>query len=148
MIRLLALLLVSFQAFAQGTAPPEGIVWVASGRSFNQTWSRLQQAASQRGMIIHGPVRYDQHARGQLRPTASLALSNRGLDTRLLACSQGLATALPIRVAVWQAATGRVYLGYPDIHSLMEKYQLGKCGASLGKALSRNLEAVVKFAAH
>ncbi len=148
MFRLVSLLLFSFQVCAQGNTPPDGEHWVASQHNFTQTWARLQQAATQRGMSIHGPLRYDQHSRGQLRPTATLALSNHGLDTRLLACSQNLATTLPVRIAVWQAATGRVYLGYPDIHDLLQKHQAGKCALSLGQALSRNLEAVIQFAAH
>ncbi len=149
MYKLLFFLLMAAQALAQNpdANPPEGMRWQASQRSFNQTWSRLQQAASQRGMQVLGTVRHDSNARGQLRPTASLSLSNRRLDTRLLQCAQSLAVALPVRVAVWQSSTGRVFLGYPDIPVLLEKHKASRCAGPVGKALERNLKAVIDFAA-
>ena len=150
MIKPLLFLLSAAQALAQNpdATPPEGMHWQASQRSFNQTWTRLQQAAGQRGMQVISAVRHESHARGQLRPTATLSLSNRRLGTRLLQCAQSLALALPIRVAVWQSSTGRVFLAYPDIPTLLEQHRAQPCAGPAGKALSRHLEEVVKFASH
>ncbi len=129
--------------------PPVGMKWMASQRNFNLTWSKLQEGATRRGMQVLATVRHDNAGnRGRIRPTAVLSVSNRRLDARLLQCAQTLGLELPIRMLVWQSATGRVYIGYPDVDEMLERHQARTCAGSAGTALSHNLEAVARYAAH
>ncbi len=135
-----------FLPLAGSAQTVDGLVQLDSQRNFNQTLARLQQAAKQRGMHLHMQLRHDVASRSRLRPTVSLALGNPRLNQLMLECSPALAIELPLRVAIWQSATGKVRLAHTDVAAMLERHGATRCAGQRGKVLERQLREVVAFA--
>jgi CubicO group peptidase (beta-lactamase class C family)/uncharacterized protein (DUF302 family) len=81
-----------------------------------------------------------------LRPTVVVVFGNPKLGTRLMLDQQPAALDLPLRVAVWQDARGRVWIGYHNIQDLAKTWGL-KDEASIAK-VSEFMANVVRQSAN
>ena len=95
----------------------DGLIAVKSPYGAQQTMSRFEDIAKQRGLTIFARI---DHAAGAakigktLRPTEVLVFGNPQGGTPLMECAQTAGIDLPLKVLVWQDAASQVWLGYND----------------------------------
>ncbi|WP_430231297.1 serine hydrolase [Paraburkholderia tropica] len=58
----------------------------------------------------------------KLRPTEVIVFGNPAAGTKLMQEQQGIASALPIRVAVWEDERGRTWISYDNLDRYRERY--------------------------
>ena len=126
----------------------DGLIAVKSPYGAEQTMSRFEDIAKQRGLTIFARV---DHAAGAakvgktLRPAEVLVFGNPQGGTPLMECAQTAGIDLPLKVLVWQDAASQVWLGYNDPAYLAKRHGAPQCAAveALGKALSGLAQAAV-----
>lgn len=119
------LVLVGF-ALSVVAAPP-GMIIYPSQHDVAATATRLETAVAKKGFTVVSRL---DHARAAarvgetLRPTELLIFGNPKVGTALMHSEQTVGLDLPIRVLIWEAADGTVWLGYNDPAYLAERYRI------------------------
>ena len=141
-VGVLAVVAMAAHAGQQGAAG-EGVVVRESANPVAVTLDRLTEVVERKGFTVVARI---DHAAGakrvgrELRPTQVLIFGNPKVGTALMESVQGAALDLPIRVASWQDAKGKVWLSYTDPAALAKRYGIvdrdalvAKMSAALGK---------------
>lgn len=131
-------LLVSVFSSAQAA---DGVIAAKSPRHAKETMNRFEELAKQRGLHVFARI---DHAAGaakigkSLRPTEVLIFGNPKGGTPFMECAQSVGIDLPLKVLVWEDASGQVWLGYNDPAFLAQRHGVAQCPAvdGLSKALS------------
>jgi uncharacterized protein (DUF302 family) len=138
-IRLIAASLLALAALHVSAA--DGLAAVKSAHSVKDTMDRFETAAKGKGLNIF--LRVDHAAGAQkigktLRPTELLVFGSPQGGTPLMECAQTAGIDLPLKVLVWQDASGQTWLGYNDPGFLAKRHEAGNCAAvpNLQKALA------------
>ncbi|GAB4118482.1 MAG: DUF302 domain-containing protein [Sideroxydans sp.] len=126
----------------------DGLVAVKSPHPVAATMDRVEALAKQRGLTVFARI---DHAAGAasigktLRPTQVVIFGNPQGGTPFMACAQTAGIDLPLKVLVWQDASGQVWLGYNDPAYLAQRHDAATCPvvANLRKALAGLAEAAV-----
>lgn len=130
-------------------ASPDGLVTLSSPHSANLTMQRLQTLITAKQLEVFGLI---DHAAGAqkagltLRPNAVLIFGSPKIGTALMQCNPRLGLALPLKIQVWKAADGNVWLAYQDPQQLAVQYQLGDCGAAVIANMRKALQAFTRQA--
>ncbi len=119
----------------------DGLVALQSSYSAAETMDRFEAIAKKKGLNIFARIN---HAAGAakigktLRPTEVLIFGNAQGGTPFMECSQTVGIDLPLKVLVWQDASGQVWLGYNDPVYLAKRHEVESCpvAAKLNKALA------------
>jgi uncharacterized protein (DUF302 family) len=130
----LATLLLGF-ALPVAAAPP-GMVIHQSAHDAAATMARLESAVTAKGFTVVARVNHAGAAAKvgeSLRPTELIIFGNPKVGTALMQSEQTVGLDLPIRVLVWQAADGTVWLGYNDPAYLTERHGIGDRQAVVDK---------------
>jgi uncharacterized protein (DUF302 family) len=109
---------------AARTAPP-GMKRLRATGSVDASFARLEAAVAQRGLTVFARVDFaaDAAAVGLvLRPTRLLVFGNPRAGTPLIVAAPTVALDLPLRVLVWEADDGTVWVGYNTPEYLAERY--------------------------
>src|SRR5580700_2155044 len=125
--------------------PQDGLISIASQHSAHDTVERLIAALGKRNLTVFARV---DHAAGAasiglpLRPTEVVIFGNPKGGTALMQDQQTAGLDLPLKVLVWEAADGEVYLTYNDPHWIAQRHGLGGASAGAVDALTKALSTI------
>lgn len=119
----------------------DGLVSLKSSYSPEDTMNRFESIAKKKGLNIFARINHTTGAAKigkSLRPTEVLIFGNPQGGTPFIECAQTVGIDLPLKVLVWEDATGQVWLGYNDPVYLAKRHGVSECPAAgkLGKALA------------
>jgi uncharacterized protein (DUF302 family) len=109
---------------AEGTAPPGMMLLRATG-SVDASFARLEAAVAQRALTVFARIDFaaDAAAAGlRLQPTRLLLFGNPKAGTPLIVAAPTVALDLPLKVLVWEAGDGSVWVGYDRPEYLAERH--------------------------
>lgn len=127
----------------------DGLTTIRSSFGAQDTMNRLETAVKAKGMTVFARI---DHAAGAtavglpLRPTEVLIFGNAKGGTPLMQSVQTIGIDLPLKVLVWQDATGDTWLSYNDPDWLARRHGLGGETESAVGALAGALAALAKAA--
>jgi uncharacterized protein (DUF302 family) len=128
----------------------EGLISVASSHGPKDTMARLEAQVKDKGATIFARV---DHAAGaqaaglELAPTDLLIFGNAKGGTPLMQAVQTVGIDLPLKVLVWQDASGTTWLSYNDPAWIAQRHGLTAASEPVVKALGGMLHAVTTAAA-
>ena len=127
---------------AERTAPP-GMARLRATDSVDAAFARLERAVVQRGLTVFARVNFaaDAAAAGlAMPPTRLLLFGNPRAGTPVMVAAPTAALDLPLKVLIWEAADGSVWVGYNTPVYLSERH-------NVPAELLANLRAVESLAA-
>lgn len=148
-MKLLSLIFAaSLLALSTLATAADGLVAVKSPHTVAATMDRVEALAKQRGLTVFARI---DHAAGAakigktLRPTQVIIFGNPQGGTPFIECAQTVGIDLPLKMLVWEDATGQVWLGYNEPAYLARRHGSEKCSAveNLRKVLSGLTEMAV-----
>ncbi len=122
-----------------------GLISIPSSFGPEETMNRFEAAVSAKGMTVFARI---DHAAGAtavglpLRPTDLLIFGNARGGTPLMESNQTIGIDLPLKVLVWQAASGDTWLSYNDPSWLAKRHGLGHETDATANALAAALDAL------
>ena len=128
----------------------EGLITLRSNYDPKDTMDRLEAAVKAKGLTVFAHV---DHAAGAaavglpLRPTDLLVFGNARGGTPLMQSAQTIAIDLPLKILVWQDATGATWLSYNDPSWLAKRHGVNAEVEATVSALTTAVHAVAKAAA-
>jgi uncharacterized protein (DUF302 family) len=114
-------------ALSQGAFGADGLTTKASAQSVATTVDRIESVAKEKGMTIFARI---DHAAGaekigmKMPPSQVLIFGNPKGGTPLMLASPGTALDLPLRVAVWEDAQGKVWVSYNTVSYIKERHAI------------------------
>jgi uncharacterized protein (DUF302 family) len=127
----------------------EGLITLRSNYGPKDTMDRLEAAVKAKGLTVFAHV---DHAAGAaaaglpLRPTDLLIFGNAKGGTPLMQSAQTIGIDLPLKILVWQDATGATWLSYNDPSWLAKRHGLSADVEATVSALTTAIHAVAKAA--
>ena len=109
---------------AERTTPPGMRLLRATG-SVDASFARLETAVAQRGLTVFARIDFaaDAAAVGlTVRPTRLLLFGNPRAGSPLIVAAPSVALDLPLKVLVWEADDGTVWVGYTTPEYLAERH--------------------------
>ncbi|GAB4176409.1 MAG: DUF302 domain-containing protein [Geothermobacteraceae bacterium] len=103
----------------------DGLVTMKSPYSAQVTMERLESVVKEKELTIFARI---DHAKGAekigktLRPTEVILFGNPQGGTPFMECVQTVGIDLPLKVLVWEDASGQVWLGYNDPGYLAQRH--------------------------
>lgn len=142
------LLAVAMTLWVGVVAAAVGLVAVKSPNSAKDRMTRLEDAATKRGLTVFARI---DHAAGAarigktLRLTEVLVFGNPQGGAPLMECEQTVGIDLPLKALVWEDGAAQVWVGYNDPAYLAQRHGVATCPAveTLRKALGALVEASV-----
>ena len=125
----------------------DGLTTIPSGYGPKETMDRLETEIKARGMTVFARI---DHAAGatevglSLRPTELLVFGSARAGTPLMQVNQAIGIDLPLKVLVWEDATGKTWLSYNDPSWLAKRHGLGADANRTVDAMVATLNAVAK----
>jgi uncharacterized protein (DUF302 family) len=105
----------------------DGLVTKSSKHSVAITMDRIESVAKEKGMIIFARIDHGAGAEkvGLKMPAAQVMIfGNPKGGTPLMLASPSTALDLPLRVAVWEDAQGKVWVGYNSVSFVKERHSI------------------------
>lgn len=142
------ILALGFMASASLSSAADGLITLQSPYSAEKTLQRLETQVIQRNLSIFARI---DHAAGAakvgktLRPTVLFVFGNPRGGTPFMQCEQTVGIDLPLKILVWEDATGQVLLGYNDPAFIAQRHGVENCPVvdKLAKALGAISAATV-----
>lgn len=109
-------------------AETDPLVATASAHDVPTTVRRLQEAVAARGAKVAATVDHAAAAKAEglsLRPTVLVMFGNPKLGTPLMQSAQTAGLDLPLRVLVWEDASGVTQIGYLPPAVLADRHGIG-----------------------
>jgi|SRR5579875_143870 len=106
---------------------PPGVVSKLSPHSVPETFSRLKDIVTQKGMTLFAEIDHQANAEQvglHMQAAHVLIFGNARAGTPLMVASPLLALELPLRVLIWQDADGSVWASYYSPAYLGELYSI------------------------
>lgn len=107
---------------------PEGLITIQSRHDADETADRFRAAVHQAGLAVFAEVDHGRAAAEvgmPLRPTLVILFGNPRAGTPLMQLKQTAGIDLPLKVLIWQAKDGGVFLSYNDARWITERHALG-----------------------
>jgi len=127
----------------------EGLTSIPSSFGPEETMNRFEAAVRAKGMTVFAHIDHAAGAAGaglSLRPTDLLVFGNARGGTPLMQANQTIGIDLPLKVLVWQAASGATWLSYNDPNWLAKRHELDPGADATAGALTAALDALAKAA--
>ena len=127
----------------------DGLTTLRSNHDPKDTMNRLEAAVKGKGLTVFARI---DHAAGAaavglpLRPTELLIFGNAKGGTPLMQSVQTIGIDLPLRVLVWQDASGTTWVSYYDPSWLAKRHALDDATGAAVRAMAGVLDAVAKAA--
>ena len=127
----------------------DGLITIRSSFGPEETTNRLEAAVRAKGMTVFAHI---DHAAGAvevglpLRPTDLLIFGNAKAGTPLMQAVQTLGIDLPLKVLVWQDASGVTWLSYNDPRWLAKRHGAGADIEAAAGGMSGALAALARAA--
>lgn len=115
-------------AFAAAVNAQSGMIKLTSTHSVAVTIDRLAKIVTEKGFTVVARVNHAGAAKKvgtDLRPTELLIFGNPKVGSALMSSQQSVGIDLPVKVLVWQADDGTVWVGYNDPAYLVERHSIG-----------------------
>jgi uncharacterized protein (DUF302 family) len=128
----------------------EGLTTRESRHEPGETMRRLEAAVKAKGMTVFARI---DHAAGAaeagmpLRPTDLLVFGNARGGTPLMQAEQTIGLDLPLKVLVWQDASGATWLSWNDPRELARRHGLAAEMQAVAARMATVLEGVAQAAA-
>jgi uncharacterized protein (DUF302 family) len=122
----------------------DGLITIKSSYGSQETVDKLEAAVKVKGLTIFAKV---DHAAGAaavglpLQPTQLIIFGNARGGTPLMQSAQTSGIDLPMKVLVWQDASGDTWLSYNDPEWIAKRHGLGHEAEAPVKAMSAGLHA-------
>ena len=104
-----------------------GMVYVPSKYSMDETRQRLESLVKSRGLTVFALIDFSGDAAKvglRMRPTQLLIFGNPKSGTPLMIASPSIALDLPLKALAWEDAQGKVWLSYNALEYLKERHRL------------------------
>jgi uncharacterized protein (DUF302 family) len=127
----------------------EGLITLRSNCGPKDTMQRLEAVVNSKGLTVFAHVDHAASAVAvglPLRPTDLLIFGNARGGTPLMQSVQTIGIDLPLKILVWQDATGATWLSYNDPGWLARRHGLGADVEATVSALTTAIHAVAKAA--
>jgi uncharacterized protein (DUF302 family) len=127
----------------------DGLITIRSSHGPSETMSRFEAEVKAKGLTVFARV---DHAAGAaavglaLRPTVLLVFGNAKGGTPLMQAVQTIGIDLPLKVLVWQDASGDTWLSYNDPSWLAKRHGLAHEAEATVQALAAALDALARVA--
>ena len=127
----------------------DGLITMRSSHGPKDTMNRLEAQVKAKGMTVFARI---DHAAGAaevglpLRPTELLLFGNAKGGTPLMQAVQTIGIDLPLKVLVWQDASGDTWLSYNDPSWLAKRHGLAHEAEATVQALAAALDALARAA--
>lgn len=124
-----------------------GLISLPSRHSAGETMQRLLAALAGRDMTVFARVDHAANAAAAgmaPRPTEVVLFGNPRGGTALMQDQQTAGIDLPLKVLVWEDASGKTWLSYNDAQWLVERHGLGGKSAAAVAAMAAALRAVAQ----
>jgi uncharacterized protein (DUF302 family) len=108
-----------------GSMTDMGLVHVRSPIPVSEALSRLEALAAARGLTIFARIDFSgdaQRAGLEMRPTQLLLLGNPRAGTPLMTAAPTVAIDLPLKVLVWEDASGQAWISYNTPEYLQSRH--------------------------
>lgn len=128
----------------------DGLTTIQSQHGPKETMDRLEADVKAKGLTVFARI---DHAAGAtaaglpLRPTDLLIFGNAKGGTPLMQSVQTMGIDLPIKILVWQDASGKTWLSYNDPAWIAKRHGAGPEIDAAVKGLAGALNAIAKAAA-
>jgi uncharacterized protein (DUF302 family) len=122
----------------------DGLITIKSSNGPQETVDKFEAAVKAKGLTVFAKV---DHAAGAaavampLRPTQLIIFGNAKGGTPLMQAAQTSGIDLPMKVLVWQDASGDTWLSYNDPEWIAKRHGLGHAVEAPVKAMSAGLHA-------
>ena len=126
-----------------------GLITIRSRHAPGETMSRFEAEVKAKGLTIFARI---DHAAGAaavglpLRPTELLLFGNAKGGTPLMQAVQTIGIDLPLKVLVWQDASGDTWLSYNDPSWLAKRHGLAHEAETPVQVLAAALDALARTA--
>jgi uncharacterized protein (DUF302 family) len=117
--------------------------------SVPETVERLVKAVEAKGLKVAARVDHAAGAKAaglDMQPTEVVMFGNPKLGTPLMLANPEIAVDLPLKIVVWQAASGKVMIGYTSPDALKTRFEIKDKDASF-TAMNDALEGFAAAAA-
>jgi len=124
------------------------LVTLPSAHAASQTVMRLKSILDQKKIEVFAHIDHAAGARNvglALRPTEVLIFGNPRAGTPLMQTEQMIGLDLPLRVLIWEDATGKVWMTYRRALRLAQGYQVSGQDEAV-KAIDDGLRALARAA--
>jgi uncharacterized protein (DUF302 family) len=127
----------------------EGLITIPSSYGPQETMAKLEAEVKTKGLTVFAHV---DHAAGaaavglSMLPTDLLLFGNAKGGTPLMQAAQTVGIDLPLKVLVWQDASGKTFVSYNDPAWIAKRHGLGPESEATVKALSGALAAITAAA--
>jgi uncharacterized protein (DUF302 family) len=127
----------------------DGLISLKSSNGPEDTMNRFEAEARAKGLTVFAHV---DHAAGAaaagllLLPTDLLIFGSARAGTPLMQASQTIGVDLPLKVLVWQDATGQTWLSYNDPAWLAARHGLGAAADATVVAMAGLLQSLAAAA--
>jgi uncharacterized protein (DUF302 family) len=128
----------------------EGVLSRQSRHDPAETMARLQGAVQAKGLTVFARI---DHAAGAaeaglpLRPTDLLVFGNARGGTPLMQAAQLVGLDLPLKILVWQDASGETWLSWNDPHWVARRHGLAAETEAIAARLATALDELARAAA-
>jgi uncharacterized protein (DUF302 family) len=128
----------------------DGLTTLQSTFGANETMDRLEAEIGASGMTVFARI---DHAAGAaqvgltLRPTEVLIFGNAKAGTPLMQSNQSIGIDLPLKVLIWEDASGKVWLSYNEPSWLAKRHGLGAQSQPAVEGMAAGLSALARRAA-
>jgi len=136
-------------ALGENAMAVNGLRTIPSKFGPKETMDRLETEVKSKGLTVFARI---DHAAGaaavglQLRPTELLIFGNAKGGTPLMLAAQTMGIDLPLKVLVWQDASGKTWLSYNDPSWLAKRHGLDREIDASVSALTTALNALASAA--
>ena len=123
---------------------PEGIFNLPTHSSVDETVARLQAMLQEKGVQLFALIDHSGEAKRagiEMRPTKLLIFGSPKAGTPLMLAAPTIAIDLPLKLLVWEDASGQVWISYNTPEYLQKRHALPQnLAAALGavEALAKN----------
>jgi uncharacterized protein (DUF302 family) len=141
----MAAMAINDTANAEGT----NLIVKESSADFATTVQRLQAEIEKRGATIVATVDHAAAAKKsglELRSTTVIIFGNPTLGTPLMQGQQTAGLDLPLRILIWEHASGKVQIGYWPPSRITDAHEIGDVGEVTAK-MTAALDAITDAAA-
>jgi uncharacterized protein (DUF302 family) len=128
----------------------DGLTTLPSTFGAKETMDRLEAEIKASGMTVFARI---DHAAGaaqvglSLRPTEVLIFGNAKAGTPLMQSNQSIGIDLPLKVLVWEDASGKAWLSYNEPSWLAKRHGLGAQSQPTVEGMATALSALARKAA-
>ena len=131
-----------------GMESARGIERAESPLGFDETIQRFENLLAARGLTLFAKIDFTSDARKsglEMPPTLLLIFGNPKGGTPFMECSQTVGIDLPLKVLVWEDATGHVWIGYNDPAWIGHRHGADNCPAigAMSKALANLVDKTI-----